>query len=94
MAAVHVEPDLAALVLGNLSSGFLMAYIFEKWAGMRNSVSGALSGAMLSALMAFSYYSILYATTNLISLTGLFIDTLINGICGAIAGALIAFAPS
>ena len=94
MAAVQVEPNMLAIAIGNLSAGFLLSYIFEKWAGIRNPISGAISGAIISALVAFGYDSMIHGTTNLMTWSGVLVDTFIYGVCGALGGALVAFALS
>ena len=91
MTSVQTEPNMVALVLGNLASAFLLAYIFEKWAGIRNPVTGAVSGALIGALIAFGYDSMIHGTTNLMTWQGVLVDVVVFAICSAIAGALTAF---
>src|SRR5205085_1632526 len=43
-----------ALVLGNIVSGFLLAYVFSK-AGVSTLAAGLITGAVLGMLMAASY---------------------------------------
>lgn len=88
MSGVQAEPNLIVLVVGNLAASFLLTYIFEKWAGIRTWMSGAISGAMIGALIAFSYDCMLLGTSTLMTWSGVFVDTLVYAIISAIAGAL------
>ena len=91
MAGVQSEPNMLALVVGNLAAAFLLAYIFEKWAGIRSLTSGALAGATIGALIALSYDSMINGTTTLMTWQGVFTDVLVYGLCSAIGGTLVAF---
>ncbi len=91
MASVQTAPNMVAIAVGNLAAGFLLAYIFEKWAGIRQSLTGAVSGALIGVLIALSYDSMIHGTTNLMSWKGVFVDVLVYGLCSAIAGVLVAF---
>ena len=80
-----------ALVLGNILSGFLVAYIFLK-AGVSSLASGLVTGIVIGLLMAASYDCIVLGTTNIMSKHGALADTLaftiMTGIVGAIVGAI------
>lgn len=90
MASVQaVEPNMVALVFGNLAGGFLLAWIFEKWAGIRTLGTGAINGAVIGALITLSYDSMILGTTNLMTWSGIFLDALIYAIASAVAGALV-----
>jgi hypothetical protein len=91
MASVQSDPSILALIVGNLSAGLLLAYIFEKWAGIKTLASGAVSGALISCLMALSYDSMIHGTTNLMSWGGVFMDVIVFSLCGAVAGAFAGF---
>ncbi len=67
MESVQVNPNMIAIAIGNLAGGFLLAYIFEKWAGIRNVISGTIGGATISALIAISYDSMINGTTSLMT---------------------------
>src|SRR5437868_14792243 len=52
-----------ALILGNLVSGFLLAYVFSK-AGVGTLSSGLITGGVIGLLMSASYDLVMFATTN------------------------------
>jgi uncharacterized membrane protein len=85
----RVTPDMIYLVIGNLLSGLLMAYIFTK-ANINTLVNGLITGAIVGLLMAAAYDSMNYALTNLYSKTMIVADVLatviLSGITGAITG--------
>ncbi len=83
------DTDMGALVFGNLAAAFLLAYIFERWAGIRTWMAGAIAGAMIGALIALSFDSMMHGTTTLMSWSGVFIDAVVYAINSAIAGALV-----
>ncbi len=88
MTSVQAEPNMIALAIGNLAASFLITYIFEKWAGIRTYLSGAISGFMIGALIAFSYDCMLLGTTTLMTWSGVMVDVVVYGLISAIAGAL------
>ncbi|MBL0026817.1 MAG: hypothetical protein IPO98_18325 [Saprospiraceae bacterium] len=79
------------LLLEISQQGLLLAYIFEKWAGIKTLASGAVSGALISCLMALSYDSMIHGTTNWMSWGGVFMDVIVFSLCGAVAGAFAGF---
>ncbi len=85
-------PDMLYLVIGNLLSGFLMAYIFVK-ANITTLAGGLIMGAVVGVLMTASMDCIMYATTNLVSKKMMMADVLssaaMSGITGAIVGMVL-----
>jgi uncharacterized membrane protein len=81
-----------ALILGNLLSGFLLAYVFSK-SNVSSLSSGLITGGILGLLISGSFDLITYATSNIISKHGACADvatfTVISAITGAIVGALM-----
>ena len=81
-----------ALILGNLLSGFLLAYVFSK-SGVSSLSSGLITGGILGFLMSSSYDLIMYATTNITSKQAMLADvatfTVISAITGAVVGAVM-----
>lgn len=91
MASVQTEPNMIAIVVGNLMGGLLLAYIFERWAGIRSVFTGAAAGAVIGLLLTLSYDCMIYGTTTLMTWNGVLVDTFVYTIMSAIAGALTAF---
>lgn len=81
-----------ALILGNLISGFLLAYVFSK-SGVATLSSGLVTGGILGLLMSASYDMIMFATTNISSKHAMLADvatfTVMSAITGAIVGAVM-----
>ena len=82
-------PDMLWLAIGNLLSGFLMAYIFTK-ANVNTLANGLITGAVVGLLMSASYDCMNYGLTNLLSKKMLMADVLaaavLSGIVGAVTG--------
>lgn len=89
MANVQTEPKMEALIFGNLVAAFLLALIFERWAGIRTLGSGAIYGGLIGFLITLSYDSMINGTTSLMTWGGVFLDGIVYAIISAIAGALI-----
>lgn len=83
------DMDFVALIIGNLVAGFLLAYIFEKWASIRTFKGGLIGGAVLGFLIALSYDSVMLATTTLMTWGGVILDSVIYAIMGGLAGGVI-----
>ena len=76
------------LVIGNLVSGFLIAFIFVK--GNVNSLAnGLVTGAILALLMSTAFDTIMYATTNIVSKKMMLADVLASGAMGGVVGAVV-----
>jgi hypothetical protein len=82
-------PDLLWVAVGNLLSGFLMAYIFTK-ANVNTLANGFITGAVVGVLMAAAHNCIDYGLTNLLSKKMIMADVLgalvLSGVTGAITG--------
>jgi hypothetical protein len=90
MAAAQVPgPNMVALAIGNLTGAFLLTLIFERWAGIRTLTAGAIAGAVIGFLVAFSFDLMFLGTTNLMTWSGVILDGIVYAIISAIAGALI-----
>ena len=88
-AAAQKAPDMFALVIGNFAAAFLLAYVFEKWAGIRTLQTGAIAGAIIGLLTSLNYDSMMHGTSNLFTWTGVGVDTLVSALLWAIGGAVI-----
>jgi hypothetical protein len=89
MADIQREPDMIAMIIGNLVAGFLLAYIFEKWAGIRTFMGGLVAGATIGFLIAFGYDSVMHGTTNLMNWGAVILDSVIYTVMSGLAGGLI-----
>ena len=77
-----------ALVVGNLFSGFLLAYILSK-AGVSSAGSGASIGFVVGLLMGLAFDLIMYGVTKTPALKAVAADVAVSAVMSAIAGALV-----
>lgn len=84
------EMDYAFLFLGQLSFGFLLAYIFGNWANISTLSGGLKGGAIIGLLSGIGWDLTMYGTSNFLTLNGTLLDivvwTVMNAICGGIIG--------
>jgi hypothetical protein len=78
------------IAVGNLLYAFLLVYIFGK-AGISTVGSGFATGAIVGLLTTASSAFISYATTNLLTGSGMAADIIAFAILSGIAGAVIAW---
>lgn len=78
-----------AMILGHIAMGLLLAIIFGRWAGIKTFVTGAKAGAIILVLIAIGYDFIGYGTSNLMNLTGVIGDVVLQAVIGAIAGGVV-----
>jgi hypothetical protein len=83
-------PDWLPLILANIVNGFLLAYIFDKMAGIRTAVAGASAGAVLSFLISLGRILFFAAFMNLSkNYMPAIADLLGSIVLGAVSGAVI-----
>ena len=85
----EADMDWVPMIIGNLVAGFLLAYIFEKWASIRSFMGGLVAGATLGFLIAFGYDSIMHGVTNLMTWGGVILDSVIYAVMSGLAGGVI-----
>ena len=82
-----------ALILGNVSSGALLSYIFLKWANISSFGGGASAGATIGFFIGLSMDLIRFATAGMFDLTASLGDvvvmTVMYGVAGGIIGAAL-----
>jgi len=81
--------SILTILLGNLVFGYLLTHIFSKWANVTSAAAGASAGALLMGLYALGYDLIMYGTSNMMQLQGVFVDAIIAAVLGALSGAVI-----
>ncbi len=90
-------PDMLFLPLWNLAMAFLIAFVFEKWAGIRTFVGGLKAGALIMLLIALIIDLDLLAFMNMykdavapiiVIVASTFIGTLAAGVIGAVLGSM------
>ena len=79
-----------ALCLGSLLQGLFISYIFNKWANIATLGAGAMAGLIIGFFMSSSFDSMMYATSNIMSIKGALGDvvstTILAGLIGAAVG--------
>ncbi len=82
------EVSMPFLALGNLCVGFLLAYIFSNWANISTFMGGVKAGAIIGLLGYGGFDFMLYGTTNMMVIQGLFLDIAVSTVMWAIAGGI------
>ena len=81
-----------ALVVGNLAFGFLLSYIFTRWASINTAGGGAQAGAIIGFLMGLGMDMVMYGTTTMMKLNGVLVDIAVSTVMTAIVGAVVGMA--
>ena len=76
------------LAIGNLSLGFLMAYIFVK-SNVNSIASGLVTGGIVGLLLSVGFECVMYATTNIASKKAVLADVCTMTVMWAITGAIV-----
>ena len=84
------EPNILGIFASGLVYSFLLAYIFERWAGIRTLQTGAMAGAIITGLATLSFNIGLFSMANwFTSFSGVIVDVIANIALGAVTGAAI-----
>src|SRR5271154_3857736 len=78
-----------ALIVGNLSSGALLTYIFLKWAHITTFGGGATAAAAIGFFTTLSMDLIRFATEGSLDLAASLTDVIVGTVMTAIAGGII-----
>lgn len=91
-AGVKEPYDMWAIVVGCLIFGLLLAFIFDRWAGISTFDSGAIAGGVIALLSGLSTNFIRYGdSTFFTSLPPGIVDSLVQAGMGAMGGAVAGF---
>lgn len=82
--------NMLFMVLGSLSYGALLSYIFNKWAGISTWVTGAKAGAVIGFLAALWMNFFMYSGMPEVNYQNFILDVVLNIGIGAIVGAGVA----
>ena len=83
-------PVWAPLIIANLVTAFLFAYILDNWAQVRTFAAGAKAGAIIAFLQALSFQLMFMAFMNLHkNYMPPVVDVLVSTVMGAITGGVI-----
>jgi hypothetical protein len=84
------ESNLVYIYLGCLSFCILMGYIFTRWAGITNIMTGLTSGALIGFLYGLSMNFFMYSSQTP-NMSNMILDVVINAVMAGITGAVMAF---
>ncbi len=90
-AAIKADADLdfVMLFLGSLAWAGTLAYIFQRWAGIKTFSTGAKAGAILGALIGAAMNFETLGTMNILNTTGHITAIIIEAVRFAIVGGVI-----
>lgn len=87
---MNETPSFVPLVLANIVNGFLLAYIFDKWAGIRTFAGGAKGGAIImfivGLMMQLMFMAFMNLSKNFIPPVA---DVIGSAVMGAIGGGVV-----
>lgn len=82
-----------SLLVGNFAGGAMLSYVFLKWANISSFGAGLSAGATLGFFFACTFDFVMYATANLMDLTGIVTDvvafTVMTALCGGVVAAVL-----
>jgi len=82
--------NMLFMVLGSLSYGALLSYIFNKWAGISTWATGVKAGAIIGFLAALWMNFFMYSGMPEVNYQNFILDVVLNIGIGAIVGAGVA----
>jgi len=78
-----------ALIAGNLLTGILYSYIFNRWTNISTLSAGLSAGAIIGLIMGAAFDLTMYGTSNILALNGVWVDIAASAVMGAITGAVV-----
>lgn len=78
-----------ALILGNICTGILYSYIFNRWANISTLSAGLSAGAVIGLIMGASFDLTMYGTSNILAMKAIWVDIAASAVLGAIVGAVV-----
>lgn len=78
-----------AMIGSCLAQGYLLSYVFGKWANITTLVGGATAGATLGLLIALSYDLGFYAMSNMFTMGTMVMDVAMSTVMNAAVGAVV-----
>jgi hypothetical protein len=82
------EPDFLYLIIGNLAMGFMMAYVFIR-ANVNTMAGGIITGGIVGILLAVGFDCMMYATTTVMSKTGMAADVAGSALMSVVVGGIV-----
>lgn len=82
--------NMLFIFLGCMTSGMFIAYIFTKWAGITNPITGIKAGAVIGLFTSLSMNFFMYSSMA-VNYQNMALDVIITIVINAFMGAVIAF---
>ena len=79
-----------SLILGNIFIGFLLAYIFSQWAGIKTFMRGLMGGAVIGVLLGAGMNFSMYGTSDMMEFPAVIADILVSVIMFGLTGGVVA----
>lgn len=87
---INKEPMVMwAMVVSCLIFAFLIALVAQRWAGVKTFRGGAVTGAIIGALLSGSVNFGMFSMYNFISMNTLWLDIIVTAVNSAITGGVI-----
>lgn len=86
---MYEMPNLLLYFLANLSLSYLLAFIFQKWAGIKTISRGFSAGFLIGLFLSISIDLMNYASMDLYTPTLLVVDIIANSVIIALVGGSI-----
>ncbi len=85
-----VEPNLTLIFLGCLMFGFLISYIFVRWANLVTLVSGMMAGAVIGLILGLMNNFFMWSDKPVVDWEKFMVDVFIGLIMGSVVGGVVA----
>ena len=84
-------PNMLFIFLGCMTFGFLIAYIFTKWASITRFTTGMVAGAVLGFFLSLWNNFFMRSNSLDVDYQNMLLDIMIGVVMGALVGASVAF---
>ena len=85
------EMNMLFVFLGCMTFGFLLSFVFTRWANISTAVGGAKGGAILALFLGLYDNFFRHSSQSEIPTTQIAVDLGLMLVCGLIVGAVIGF---
>lgn len=87
-----IQGHMLWIAVGNVFTGFGIAYVFSKIPALSTFGGGAMVGGILGLLLAIGWDCLMYGTTTMMAEpTGIIMDVIISAVMWALASGVIAW---
>lgn len=90
---MRTEPDFLYLAIGNLAMGFFIAYVLLK-GNVSSMAGGFTTGLIVGVLLSVGFDCMMYATSTVMSKTGMAADVAASSVMTAVVATVVAMVMS